>query len=92
MLLNYNIAPSWEDAKLTQPRSYPWYKFKIVLCIWFTAYYMFYIFLRVYEQLCICRHPSLRIPVFTGGFVVQVNIVATGALSSAPLCIYQIAH
>lgn len=45
---------------------------------------MFCIFLRVCEQLCTCRHSTLRIPVFTGGFVSPVNIAAVGALSGAP--------
>ncbi len=73
--------------KASDPGAIRGNKFKIALYIWITAHFMFYIFLRVCEQLCTCRHLSLKVPVFTGGFVGPVNIVAISALSSALLCI-----
>lgn len=49
---------------------------------------MFCIFLHVSEQHCTCRHSTLRVPVFTGGFVGHINIAAVGALSCAPSRMY----
>lgn len=80
-----SCTPSWKDTKLTHSvpmRDCKQLELKIGMYIWITTFNII-LYICIYRwELCTYRHTPRGVPVFTGEFVTQINILLLVVLSN----------